>query len=647
MIETTSFLSFDALKQDLIDYVRGQADAKQWVDFFESGPGLTMIEVMAGTGAMFNYRIDNIRKENYLPTARLKTSVYLIAQALGYNPLRKGRPVIDLKVNCPVTKFFNRFDPVGTIGGHTLSIDSAITVPGAVASEVTGVTATFNPDTGSGAFIEDTVNSPFISSGYRIGMTITTAGATTGGNNIQSVVVNVTDDRLYIEDDFAVQEAFAAGTSVNGEGAVTTRIVGNTNCVIRLAVAGNSAYLEDLVGKPFRSGNFTDGQTIILRNAATPANDGDYVVKSVSEDGSRLEIVGDFAANEAFQSSTWVVGGGVFPIRAIVGDWKTYTTQITASREFLVWKPGAVDYRVDDRYTEIQINGVPKNVVTERENFSTPDDVLVLTHYSGDIQVVFGDGIIGPLVQPNDQISLLVFETPGYVENLSVLAIAPASGIVVEAVDSLDVVGASHIQSLGTAEESLSRVRNLANRYYKALRRAVTLDDYTYFGKSAPGLIDCRFVEQNPHNVVLEASYIKGDQTLMTPLERAEFHAFMDQYRQAGVAIEIVDPVIREIDFKITAVIDPGVDPDQVKADMEQVINEATIQLNTSYLVGRVLKQWLTQITGIQRVYLVYPYEDRAVPYNEYFRLKSLTVTFVDDDQSLHAFDTTQGHGYV
>lgn len=60
-----------------------------WKDAYKSSTGTTVIELVSAIVDRLHYSLERRSQENYLPTARLKTSVYALASGLGYRPRRR------------------------------------------------------------------------------------------------------------------------------------------------------------------------------------------------------------------------------------------------------------------------------------------------------------------------------------------------------------------------------------------------------------------------------------------------------------------------------------------------------------------------------------------------------------------------------
>ncbi len=133
IIENKS-LSFDKVLVDLQNYVQSLPDYARWKDFYASSAGATFLELLAGTGAYMSYHSLASRRESYLDTAKLKSSVYNIATMLGYEPNRRTAPVFRihlLKNPGLYTRLLGGFSwpnkdvPIATYNGYNLvTLDS-------------------------------------------------------------------------------------------------------------------------------------------------------------------------------------------------------------------------------------------------------------------------------------------------------------------------------------------------------------------------------------------------------------------------------------------------------------------------------------------------------------------------------------------
>jgi len=86
------------IQNSVVEYLKTLPDYEIWKDMFESSVGKTVIDLISGISELLMFKMDGRLKEQYLFTALNKTSIYLIADMLGYNVNRKAPAVgtIDL-----------------------------------------------------------------------------------------------------------------------------------------------------------------------------------------------------------------------------------------------------------------------------------------------------------------------------------------------------------------------------------------------------------------------------------------------------------------------------------------------------------------------------------------------------------------------
>lgn len=119
-------VSFETLKSEIESYVRSLPDHAKWKDFYASSAGQTIIELLAGMGSYLSYHSAVSRREVYLDSAKLVSSVYNIGATLGYEPNRLTAPTFRIKLKDSITSdevgfhWVDRFVPVGTYEGKEL-----------------------------------------------------------------------------------------------------------------------------------------------------------------------------------------------------------------------------------------------------------------------------------------------------------------------------------------------------------------------------------------------------------------------------------------------------------------------------------------------------------------------------------------------
>ena len=129
-------ISFEKILADLQRYTQSLPDYARWKDFYRSSAGTTFLELLAGAGAYLSYHSIVARRESYLDTAKLKSSVYNIATTLGYEPNRKTAPVFRIHLLKDPALYDNdngftwsyREVPIATYQGYNLVTLDSISV---------------------------------------------------------------------------------------------------------------------------------------------------------------------------------------------------------------------------------------------------------------------------------------------------------------------------------------------------------------------------------------------------------------------------------------------------------------------------------------------------------------------------------------
>lgn len=117
-----SSMTFEAILNDLVDYVSTLPDSKKWLDYFKFSEGATLMELMAGIASFLRYHALMTDRESSPLTARLKSSIYGMADLFGYPVNRSQAPVLQLVINSEVDDFLGRDDPIATLAGQPVSL---------------------------------------------------------------------------------------------------------------------------------------------------------------------------------------------------------------------------------------------------------------------------------------------------------------------------------------------------------------------------------------------------------------------------------------------------------------------------------------------------------------------------------------------
>lgn len=119
-------ISYKELLNELVNYLKSKPEYSRWKDFFESSTGQTLVELIAGYGALMSYRLHKARAESYLKTANLRSSIISQAESLGYSVLRGYPPAVEVTFIPSADITYNKFDIVGSYESYDLIVDKDV-----------------------------------------------------------------------------------------------------------------------------------------------------------------------------------------------------------------------------------------------------------------------------------------------------------------------------------------------------------------------------------------------------------------------------------------------------------------------------------------------------------------------------------------
>lgn len=121
----TSTVSFDDIKQQLIDYVQSKPNYASWKDFYDSSAGTTIIELLAGFGTYTQFTVVSSRRETYLAHAEHRSSVAAVSGGLGYSMSRGANVHLLLDITPDTTRTVVKMDILGSYGDYdVVALDS-------------------------------------------------------------------------------------------------------------------------------------------------------------------------------------------------------------------------------------------------------------------------------------------------------------------------------------------------------------------------------------------------------------------------------------------------------------------------------------------------------------------------------------------
>lgn len=116
-IELTS-LSFNDIKQNIINFVQSKPDANRWRDFYTGGEGTILIELIAGYSYYTAIKILFSREETYLAYANTLLSARAMALNSAYSAFRGTNRRYKIKFTPKVTAAIPAFTVIGSQGDY-------------------------------------------------------------------------------------------------------------------------------------------------------------------------------------------------------------------------------------------------------------------------------------------------------------------------------------------------------------------------------------------------------------------------------------------------------------------------------------------------------------------------------------------------
>lgn len=337
--------------------------------------------------------------------------------------------------------------------------------------------------------------------------------------------------------------------------------------------------------------------------------------------------------------SSQTISAGVVYLDVVVGDWNSTTWTASSTEDFVILKIeyDNIDNNNDNDTIELLINDSPVTLVDHAEDL-VGSTVMLRTHHEG-VLLIFGDDTLGRRVIVNDEVVLNYVSTEG---KLGVYEVDPTD----IALDLDAEVQEVEILSPGYEGDSLKKLTILPSGYYTTRRRAVTGLDHVFILEAYVGdLISAGFTKVDGECCTIRLSYLFDDEHIMTNNEVTNVLDYLDDYKMVGEEIEITDPELVGIDMKVTVVVDEGVTEAFVRNEIDTILDTYTWLLNTTFYLGIVVDQ-ISQIEGVNRVYLERPVSDKTLEYQQYLKLVHLDLTVTSDTTTFMTIDP-EDLGYV
>lgn len=138
--------SFEQIVIDLNVYLRSLPDWASWQDYYKTGSGQTIIELIAGLGTQLFYFINVLRQETYLQTAMSRSSVIGISQMLGYSAGRGNAVKAEITVTPETTGVYKKFDIIGQCKDQDIILAEPVLLTEGVAKKISVIIGTLKRD---------------------------------------------------------------------------------------------------------------------------------------------------------------------------------------------------------------------------------------------------------------------------------------------------------------------------------------------------------------------------------------------------------------------------------------------------------------------------------------------------------------------
>lgn len=106
--------SYEDILKDTLTYVSNLDDySHKWKDYYEGGAGTTIAELISALGTYLNYTAMMNRRESYLESARLRSSLVNMSSMLGYDINRAKAGTVRIKISSDSQLEWSKWTPIG------------------------------------------------------------------------------------------------------------------------------------------------------------------------------------------------------------------------------------------------------------------------------------------------------------------------------------------------------------------------------------------------------------------------------------------------------------------------------------------------------------------------------------------------------
>lgn len=119
-----SSINHSSIRSDIESWLNSKPDAEKWAVFFQSSAGQSLIDLISGLAAFFQYETIVARREAYIAYAQNRSSLIGSAQALGYSSYRGKNATVKLTITPASSGVWSKWEVIGTVKDRYLIVDS-------------------------------------------------------------------------------------------------------------------------------------------------------------------------------------------------------------------------------------------------------------------------------------------------------------------------------------------------------------------------------------------------------------------------------------------------------------------------------------------------------------------------------------------
>lgn len=309
---------------------------------------------------------------------------------------------------------------------------------------------------------------------------------------------------------------------------------------------------------------------------------------------------------EVIQSATGVVPGASVTLWAVEG--KTVNTDVPgqiANDKPLPTKIGVSTGYVNQEHLISEagtVSGTVKVYVGQQASFTAwkyaenlmefgPYDQVFTTRptTSGNLKVVFGDGVNGAIPANGELISATYRTSVGVAGNIQAnhpnVAVSFIPGLSQALINSL-TVSVPYSASGGADADNVIVLRNKLKRFISSRRRAVTASDYENLATATPYVSQAKLVASSPANVTLRVQTANdGSATpgIESGVPTKQWYStadyitrYLDDKKPIGTTLVVSPPVYVPVHLGLSVVAKPGYRNRDVKLDVAKRLLAST-----------------------------------------------------------------------